>query len=372
MLIHAPTSSSGSLIRLLESLKQVDFFATAPPRLMIELPHDVDPATEKYLETFKWPPNSDSSTGNLLTLHHRIPQRGITAEENSIRLMEAFWPADGFFSHVLVLSPLMELSPVFFHYLKYTMLEYKYSAEQGYQNLLGISLELPTTHLNDSATFSPPLTRGDKGGITPFLWGAPNSNACLYFGDKWVELHDFMSHLLSAEHLLPAPETLGEKLVSKTYPSWLEHVLKFSRARGYQFLYPNFEAPEFDAFATAHYELYQAPEEYTHDPEMEASDSNELTADPAHHLSLKAKETPLVTSPLLSILPMKGELPKVSQLPLLAWDGEAIEQDMVGVLAVEYSRIFRKELGGCDAGANVAMESMREDFKAGDLFCLSL
>lgn len=357
------------MIRLLESLKGADFFSSAPPRLTIELPHKVDEPTRRYLENFKWPPHPEPNSGSLLTLHHRIPQRGLTAEENSIRFLESFWPADSHSSHVLVVSPQMELSPLFFHYLKYTVLEYKYSESKldSHENLFSISLDLPSAYLNDTTPFTPPLMNETHGSsVTQFLWQTPNSNAALYFGDKWVELHDFVARLLSSQHLLPTPTTLSGKLVSKTYPSWLEHILKLARARGYWTLYPNFEND--DALATLHSDLYQVPEEYADEPEMEGVDGSELTADPAKHLSLMHPETPLATKSLLGILPFGGELPKVGSMPLLAWDGERIGASEIGTYAVNYSKVFRHEIGGCDVSES---EKLRADLSAGDLFCLN-
>ncbi|KIN00305.1 hypothetical protein OIDMADRAFT_199656 [Oidiodendron maius Zn] len=366
MLVHAPLSSSGSLIRLLESLKNADFFSSAPPKLTIELPHDIDESTSRYLESFRWPPNSGHNAGNLLTLHHRIPQHGLTAEENSIRFLEAFWPADPESSHVLILSPQVELSPLFYHYLKYTMLEYKYSAsnKDTHQNLLSISLDLPSTYINDTTEFEPPSPVGSKeADTTQFLWQAPNSKAALYFGDKWVELHDFIAHTLKSQHTLPTP-TLNEKLVSKSYPSWLEHILKLSRARGYWTLYPNFK--DADAIATIHNELYQLPEEYSHDPEIAIPDSSSLlTADPAH--PLKHTEAPLISKSLLNALPSSGDLPRMIDLPLLGWDGERIKVAEIEEKAATYSRIFRQEVGGCEVAA---AEKKRIGLTAGDLFCL--
>ncbi len=359
---------------MLESLKKADFFSSALPRLTIELPHFIDEPSRRYLERFHWPPISGHSTGSLLTLHHRIPQHGLTAEENSIRLLESFWPADPFTSHVLVLSPQVELSPLFYHYLKYTMLEYLYSTQRGdiRQNLLGISLDLPSTYLNDSSPFTPPLANATVAGnvistgVTPFLWQAPNSDAALYFGDKWVELHQFVSQLLSSHHSLPTPTTLDEKFVSKTYPSWLEHVLKLVRARGYLTIYPNFEYRH--SLATLHHDLYQPPDEYSDEIEAEADGSRELTADPKAHLSLKNKETSLIKTPLLSILPFGGDLPKLSAMPIIAWNGETSDVDGIGQHAANYSSVFRREIGGCDADTE---EKVRANMFAGELFCLN-
>jgi hypothetical protein len=349
-------------MRLLDSLKQADFFSSAPPRLTIELTHHVDGPTRRYLEHFKWPPHADQASGNLLAIHHRIPQYGLTTEENSIRFLEAFWPADPFTSHVLILSPHIELSPLFFHYLKYALLEYKYTRIAAVnENLLGISLDLPTTHLNDSTIFSAPLINDTY--VSPFLWQAPNSNAALYFGDKWVELHDFVAQLLSSQHKLPTPTTLNERFVSDTFPFWLEHILKLARARGYLMLYPNFE--ETDRLATIHRELYQPPEQYS-GPEEQFT-SNELTADLEHHLSLKTKEAVLVTKSLSSILPFDGNLPRVSELPLLEWDGKRSSPKIIEDLAISFSKIFRHEIGGCNISAR---NKPRVALGASDLFCL--
>ncbi|OWP05864.1 hypothetical protein B2J93_982 [Marssonina coronariae] len=370
IIVHAQPAASGSLIRLLQSLKKADFFSSTLPRLTIELPHKIDEPSSRYLaEQFHWPPVTSPNTGSLLTLHHRIPQHGLTSEENSIRLLESFWPADPYTNHVLVLTPQVELSPLFFHYLKYTMLEYMYSADAGDRsNLLGISLDLPSAYLNDSAKFAAPMAKGSREGkteVTPFLWQAPNSNAVLYFGDKWVEMHDFVSQSLTSLHTLPPPTTLDKKLVSETYPSWLEHVLRLARARGYWTMYPNFDNEY--TIATLHNELYQAPEEYSEETQATAETSGELTADPKDHVSLKHRETPLIETSLLSVLPLRGELPKLSSMPLLAWDGDTTNTENILQLATEYSNVFKKEIGGCaEASAKERVER-----SAGDLFCLN-
>jgi hypothetical protein len=288
-------------------------------------------------------------------------------------MLESFWPSDPSTSHVLVLSPQIELSPLFFHYLKYSLLEFKYSSSRvEYQeNLMALSLDIPSTYLNDSTSFTPPLTNLTKGsnvvakGISPFLWQAPNSNAALYFGEKWVELHNFLAQSLSSEHTLPSPTTLNKKEVSKTYPSWLEYVLRLARARGYWTIYPNFE--DSDALATLHNELYQPPEEYREEVEEEHSEGV-LTADPAKHLSLKHAETSLITKSLLSMLPFRGELPKTTDMPLLSWDGTRATVEDFEQHAMEYSSAFRREIGGCHEGTP---EKVREDFSADDLFCLN-
>jgi len=361
LIVHAQKSASGSLIRLLESLKKADYFSSTHPRLTVELPNEIDEPTKQYLlNRFKWPPTENQNGPNLLALHHRIPQHGLTVEENSIRFLESFWPADPANSHVVVLSPQAEVSPFFFHYLKYAMLEYKYSTRQyDATALLGISLNLPSTYLNDSTVFNPPLS---KKLATPFLWQQPNSNAALYFGDRWVELHDLVSRILTSQKKLPNSKILGTKEVSKTYPSWLEHILKLARARGYVTLYPNFESV--DSLVSLHNDLFRLPDEFTKKPT--GAPNGELGADVKEHLSLKHKERPLVTSGFINYIKDGGKLPLLVDLPMIGFDGKTIDSSGLDSDAQEFADVFRKEIGGCDEKAKPKDMILGQ---TGDLFC---
>jgi len=117
ILIQASPGTSGNLVRLLKSLATADFSASAIPHLTIELPNYVDAATAAFLETFQWPPAKAHNPTHVkqLTLRHRIPRSSLTEEESSARFLESFWPANPRYSHVLVLSPQVELAPSFFH-----------------------------------------------------------------------------------------------------------------------------------------------------------------------------------------------------------------------------------------------------------------
>jgi hypothetical protein len=352
-LIHAQPSASGSLIRLLQSLQRADYFATPPPRLTIELPHEVDEFATHFL-----------------TLRRRIPLQGLTAEESSIRFLESFWPANRFTSHVLVLSPQVELSPLYYHYLKYALLEYKYSTAAAtsllsHEGLLGISLDLPSTYLNDTTPFTPPPSpesaKAPEANGPSFLWGSPNSNAALYFGDKWTELHTLASHSLRSTSTAP------KKRISTTYPSWLEYILTLSNSRGYSMLYPQLTAG--DAFATVHNELYQPPEEFNK-PKTETETPIEdgvFTADPATHLSLQHKEMRLAHSSLLNLLPDGELLAPLSSMPLLTWDGREVDRQDLGDEAEEFSVKFRRDVGGCKKPAST--KTMLVDVGVEYLFC---
>ena len=127
-------------------------------------------------------------------------------------------------------------------------MEYKYSTASGMQNwgarLMGISLEQPLTPLSGGKALDTPRQTVDTEADVPmpFLWQAPTSNAMLFMGDKWAELHDFVSRSLEAQQRLDStPALLSEKLVSTQHPSWLEHALRLSRLRGYWTVYPGEE-----------------------------------------------------------------------------------------------------------------------------------
>ncbi|SZF03408.1 unnamed protein product [Blumeria hordei] len=363
IIIHAQTSASGSLIRLLESLKKADYLSMSPPHLTIELPHYVEEQTSKYLQNFRWPAQSSPIEGNLLSVHHRIPQNILSADESAIRVLESFWPTNPYESQVLVLSPQAELSPLFFSYLKYLILNYKHGnvTSELQSKLLGISLDLPTTYFNDTTTFIPPID--DEKKSVNFLWQAPNSNACLFFADKWVELHDFVSRVLDSKNRLPVPKTLNRKELSKRYPSWLENVLQLSRLRGYFVLYPNFETPH--SLATIHTELYKAPEEYQSELGSDEDLDSVIASEPTQFLELQPKEGRLIMDPLDRILPFEGELPDLNSIPRLSWNGKNLKVESFDE-SPSYGDQFRREIGGCtDGKPKTAME-----LSAGDLFCL--
>ncbi|KAK0722178.1 hypothetical protein B0T26DRAFT_644426 [Lasiosphaeria miniovina] len=361
ILIQASSGASGSLIRLLKSLAAADYSSGSVPHLTIELPHKVDPPTAKFLETFQWPPASvyNPTHAKQLTLRHRISSSGLTEEESSVRFVESFWPASPGHSHVLVLSPQAELSPRFFHYLKYSVLEYIHSnaavVQQWDSRLLGISLDLPSTHLNASEPFVPPVrvaksraTESDES--TSFLWQAPNSNAVLYTGHKWVELHRFVSRTLELQRKTkpPLPAIFADKAISKRYPSWLEHALKLSRARGYWTLYPS--QPTAGNLAVVHNELYKAPEEYEADLRK--------TPEPA--------ELSLTAGPLLESLPGDGSLLHFDDMPFLLWDGTPTNLVGLDASAADYAAEFRRAVGGCDS---LAPDDLIPRASVGDLFC---
>lgn len=251
---------------------------------------------------------------------------------------------------------------------------------------MGISLELPSVHLNGTEPFVPPalfrMSKESKTKVekpTPFMWQAPNSNAALYFGDKWIEFHSFLTSRVA----IKVPEYLRRpKQLSVDHPSWMEYLLELMRSRGYCLLYPDFSSED-DSIATVHNELFQLPEEYaipeeneeeTSEPSSSRSPppldpSEAFTIDPnAHPLTPKPhpEKPPSLSRNLLSFLPdSESPLPFLFNLPLLSHLGLDLTRSESENNARAFASDFRQQIGRCTPGAKAQVVSMRAD----DLFC---
>ncbi|KAH9887185.1 hypothetical protein F4778DRAFT_797634 [Xylariomycetidae sp. FL2044] len=386
ILIQARAGASGSLIRLLRSLGETDFMSSSVPHLTIELPHDIDPPTKKFLEDFTWPPKHvpNPTNARYLSLRHRIPHKYMDEEESSARLLESFWPANPQLSHVLVLSPQVELSPNFFHYIKYSLLEYRYSTVSTFQHwdqrIFGISLEQPVKLLSGTQAFSPPtlLEPANSGDgeheeeSTPFLWQSPNSNAMLFLGEKWMELHDFVSRSLEAQHKInPVPSILSEKVVSTQHPSWLEHALRLARARNYLTLYPGVGTAQ--NLATVHSELYHLPEEYaSHEETPKALLQDDASDEEIENVRRKLQtgsDIPIASMSLLESLPNEGSLRAIGDLPIVMWDGRTADLEEINGSTEKFFWEFREQLGGCNDDDPQKTIKASQELSTRDLFC---
>lgn len=254
-------------------------------------------------------------------------------------------------------------------------MEYRYSAASHAPpwgaRLLGISLEQPLKMIGGNDKFDSPSSAdpGADGDSTSFIWQAPTSSAMLFLGERWIELHDFVSRTLEAEHNLDhTPSILAEKLVSTRHPSWLEYALRLSRLRGYWTMYPGETTAK--NLATVHGELHHLPEEYADvepkDPAL-ADDATEAEIDAAIEKFKGGVEITLAPPvSLLQTLPHDGTLSSFASLPLLAWDGQRTDVRGIEAHALEYASVFKKEVGRCvGKGAEKGLVSLSTE----DLFC---
>lgn len=220
--------------------------------------------------------------------------------------------------------------------MKYALLHYVYSAsairQEWDQRLVGINLDIPTTYLNASEAFVPPSTASSPSPA--FLWQAPSSNALLLTGRKWTELHALASRTIRLRRADAVPAAvLSDKAVSKTFPAWLEQLLRLCRLRGYVTLYPG--ANTAATLATAHHDLAPYPEEYL------------AEGPPFPPPPQKGREVVLGEDGLdvLHTLPNDGDLLPLESLPLLGWRGEETTLEAMDGEAEGYRGEVKAALG---------------------------
>ncbi|PFH58386.1 hypothetical protein XA68_13727 [Ophiocordyceps unilateralis] len=370
IIVHSPRTGTGNLKRLLQSLARADLGGHQVPHLVVELPSVVEAPLEKFLAGFKWPPpNSGAERApSMLSLRHRISRPRLTEEESSVRLLESFWPTNPSLSHVLYLSPHMEISPYFFHYVKYCLLFRRHSrmaaGEFLSSSIMAMSFAVPTTLASGKQPFSPPRLPSGGGAQaegTSFLWQAPTSDAVLFLGDKWVELHGYVARVLEAQKAISDPPALlANKQVGRQVPAWVEYALQLSRLRGYLTLYPGQDTA--NAIATAHSDLSDEPEEFG--PPTASVDRGRQTEDgQVIGVSEAASQVDM-----LEALPDEGLQRRLDELPLLSWDGRLLgEGETLGKDAMELATDFRRQVGQCTE--DELEGQILADKHARDLFC---
>ena len=117
IVVTAPRTGSGSLIRLLRSLSDADFSPFPTSHLTIELPHDIERPTLEFLGGFSWPPKRGEarSGAQMLSLRRRLSRQPVDERQSIERFLESAWPHSPEYSHVLILSPQAQLSSSFVH-----------------------------------------------------------------------------------------------------------------------------------------------------------------------------------------------------------------------------------------------------------------
>ncbi|KAK6544553.1 hypothetical protein TWF694_001243 [Orbilia ellipsospora] len=338
IVIHAD-AHSGQLVRLLKSLKNANYFTADLPRLFIDLDPDTDKSIRDFVNGFTWP------SKDRLFVRHRIFSKADSFDDNPIAFTESYYPNSPD-SAVLYLSPNIELSPFYFHFLFYALLEYKYSnAQPGLdKNLIyGISLDTPLRSFTGEYFPSSQLTTqsstsdsqpSDQEELTPFFYAAPSHHATLFFGNHWRLLHLYLAKRLdkaytqNVDYSLPTPP-------SKFLPSWIKYYSEILTAGGYVMLYPNYEPSE--SLVVYH---------------TEKKGGRGATRD---------EKSVMRVNNVLNLLP-EGKLPLWSDMPMLGMDGKKTKMEQL----LEIAREYKKEiLGQCEG---VKKDDGVED-SVDDLFC---
>ncbi|KAK4920289.1 hypothetical protein LTR66_016738 [Elasticomyces elasticus] len=239
IVIQPGTDIAGGLLRLLNSLQAADYAGFPVPRIIIDMPPNVSPVTQFFLENFHWPKDRASSD-NKLMIYQRMNSTHSHADSVS-RSMELFYPSPWPMSHVLVLSTDVELSPQYYQYLMYMLLEYKYgkAGQHISQYLMGMTLDS-----FEELSSTQPFILSQKGV----------SKAALYFGDKWKELRQWTALRLKVD---PA---LAKSIGTMTL------IDELMRTGTYFMLCPAFTSFSDFQLATIHTEVSANTEDYMKEP----------------------------------------------------------------------------------------------------------
>ncbi|KZS94459.1 hypothetical protein SISNIDRAFT_503355 [Sistotremastrum niveocremeum HHB9708] len=315
-----------SLSRTLDSLKTALYFGDRPS-IHLNLEQTADSSTLSLANSFTWP-HGDSY------MRHRVIKGGLLSA-----VVESWYPA-GNHSHGVIIEDDVELSPMFYAWLKMTLLRYRYGLDKNVSpRLFGISLYQQKTlelSLSGRRPFSArdlfsKLRLPDPG--TPYVSQIPCSWGALFFPEHWREFHDYLVLRLSE-----ATHDISDVIVPDVRSnfwrrSWKKYLIELIYLRGYLMLYPNY--PDFMSLSTNHLEIGSHVKE----------ESKEV------YLAKKALFTvPLMPLPGLSLtgvdildLP-NANLPDWENLPIL--DLLGLPTTELDIARIAYER--RLEVSSCE------------------------
>lgn len=234
-----------SLARLLTALQSTVYLGDKV-HLSLQLEQTADLATQALLDDFQW-------RHGTLTTRHRVVLGGLMPA-----IVESWYPSHND-SYGVILEDDVEVSPLYYSWLKFTVLHYRYSPAQRERSkrLFGVSLyqqrniELRPEGRQrfDAHELFESL---DMPANTPYLSQIPCSWGAAYFPEVWREFHAYLGLRLS-ETSLEISDVIVPDIRSNRWPrSWKKYFIELVFLRGYTMLYPNY--PEFVSFSTNHME----------------------------------------------------------------------------------------------------------------------
>ncbi|KAF8603748.1 hypothetical protein BDV93DRAFT_441738 [Ceratobasidium sp. AG-I] len=237
-----------SLTRLLDSVSRAHYFGDRV-NVAINLEQTADADTRRIAEGFTMGPAE-----GRVSVRHRIVHAGLMAA-----VVES-WHPHGNHSYGVILEDDVELSPMFYAWVKFCVLRYRYGAhaEQSSQ-LYGVSLYQPKVTELRMEGRRPFDARAIFAQLkleyphTPYLSQVPCSWGAVYFPEHWREFQQYLALRLS-EHTMPVDDIVVPDLRSNKWSrSWKKFFNEMVFLRGYVSLYPNYEY--FVSLSTNHLEV---------------------------------------------------------------------------------------------------------------------
>ncbi|KAG8719876.1 hypothetical protein FRC08_001800 [Ceratobasidium sp. 394] len=204
-----------SLTRLLNSIKRAHYFGDTV-NIVINLEQTADLETRHIAETF-----SMNLNGGHVTVRHRIVYAGLMAA-----VVES-WHPRGNHSYGVILEDDVELSPMFYAWVKFCILRYRYDARNNQSSqLYGVSLYQPKVtelRMEGRRPFDPKDIFAKlqlEHAHTPYLSQVPCSWGAVYFPEHWREFQRYLALRLS-EHSMPVSDLVVPDLRSNKWSrSW--------------------------------------------------------------------------------------------------------------------------------------------------------
>ncbi|KAJ7767459.1 hypothetical protein DFH07DRAFT_915684 [Mycena maculata] len=235
-----------SLARLMTSLSQARFFGDSVGlRLNMEQSSDLE--TIHMVGEFEW------RHGSVFT-HRRVIHGGLLPA-----IVESWYPYSNH-SYGLLLEDDVELSPLFYAWIKMGILRYRYGEDRDQTNqLFGISLYQQKNielHPEGRKTFDPRglfVKHGVADPSTPYLSQIPCSWGAVYFPEHWREFHDYLGARLSESTMEIERIVVPDVRSNNWTKSWKKYFIEMVYLRGYVMLYPNYA--DFVSLSTNHLEV---------------------------------------------------------------------------------------------------------------------
>jgi hypothetical protein len=303
-------------MRLLSSVSKSRFFGDKV-NVRVNLEHSSDAETMQIVDNFQW-------LHGELFIHHRIVQGGLLPA-----VVESWYPQSNN-SYGLLLEDDIELSPLFYAWVKMAILRYRYviltrwftcaydqdrygTDTNKSPQLFGISLYQQKNlelHPDGRRPFNAQKLFSDRDlqfPFTPYLSQIPCSWGAVYFPEHWREFHEYLSQHLSESRLSSSRVVVPNVRSNKWKKSWKKFFIELAFLKGYVMLYPNYDG--FVSLSTNHLEAGSHVKEVS-------KEKQDLFLLPLMELPVEAR-FPTVR---LMDLP-NGELPAWDTLPVLNLTG---------------------------------------------------
>ncbi|KAG0047126.1 hypothetical protein BGZ83_007762 [Gryganskiella cystojenkinii] len=247
-LVVITNNRPGSCIRLLRSLTHAHYL-NDKVSLTLNMDAEADRVTIQMAGSFQW------EFGEKF-MRHRVRRGGLM-----LAVVEAWYP-QGNDEYAVLLEDDVEVSPLFYSWIKYNILKYRYSPDNHlYQRMFGVSMysqKFVETHLAGRAPFNPEdifIETPEYELRTPFLLQLPCSWGAVYFPEHWREFHEYVAdRLLDIEWNKTSLQSvqIPNSRTNRWSNSWKKLFIEMIYMRGYVMLYPNFF--NFTSFSTNHLE----------------------------------------------------------------------------------------------------------------------